>query len=210
MINSIEKVFNCEDIIEYIMNKMEYYDISNIGLINKLFNKVSKRIYDIKIRIQLYDPFANEYNYYTTLLIHTRDNPITIYNYQYYVTIFYDFIERIVETYWVVLIKDLNKMEHIFESLIYYNNTYDIYTYRLQGYHIDINIEQKKLKNRMDKTNKKIFKYLYVENPDKYNVSELKSMAKFKKIKKYYRLRRSHLVKKLSRPENAIYYLEDN
>ena len=210
MINSIEKVFNSEDIIEYIMNKMDYYDISSIGLINKLFNKVSKRIYDIKIKIQLYYPFAIEYNYYNILLIHTRDNPITIYNYQYYVSTFYDFIEIILETYWVVLIKDLNKMEHIFESLIYYNNMFNIYTYRLQGYHIDINIEQIKLKNKIDKINKQIIKYLYVENPDKYNVNELKSMAKFKKIKKYYRLRRSHLVKKLSRPENEIYYLEDN
>ena len=47
--DAITTVMESEDLLDYILSFLEYYDVSGCALVNKLFHKISSRMYTIKI-----------------------------------------------------------------------------------------------------------------------------------------------------------------
>ena len=74
------------------------------------------------------------------------------------------------------------------------------------------NVNQNMNKNlliKIEGIKSRIIPYLYVEYPDRYNIETLKKMAKFKKIKGYYKMKRSKLIQALTRPSNESYFISE-
>lgn len=198
--DAITTVMESEDLLDYILSFLEYYDVSGCALVNKLFHKISSRMYTIKINKTLYDPF-NEL--YKSTMQKTMVKTINVRNYYEVCEIFFDFIDRTVKEYWVVLIKDLEIMEKLFSYIVSYNAIFMTFTEMIFMTNTD-----RSLLTKIEGIKSRTLSYLYVEYPEKYNMETLKKMAKFKKIKGYYKMKRIELIKALERPTDELYFIE--
>ena len=128
---------------------------------------------------------------------------INVRNYYEVCEIFFDFIDRTVKEYWVVLIKDLEIMEKLFSYIVSYNAIFMTFTEMIFMTNTD-----RSLLTKIEGIKSRTLSYLYVEYPEKYNMETLKKMAKFKKIKGYYKMKRIELIKALERPTDELYFIE--
>lgn len=103
---------------------------------------------------------------------------------------------------WIALVNDLELMEDVFYSIAYIEKSlkYSYQTNLYTVFHTDLYTKVKEYFDKIDK-------YFYVEYPSKFNVTDLKVLANFKKVRKCYKKNRSQLIYSLKRPTNESYFL---
>ena len=107
---------------------------------------------------------------------------------------------------YIETILDFEKMEEYFKILSELHIIYKCYCINSYG-NCNNNIVPLSIQMKIENIRKKICHYLYIEFPEKYNVETLRQFAKFKKIKHFYRMRRSALIRNLRRPANESYHI---
>ena len=100
-----------------------------------------------------------------------------------------------INKYWLVLIKDFAFMESMFLLSL------DMF--------LCADLCRVPYKDRDDMVNLRdnLNEYFYVDNPDKYDVDMLRKFAKFKNVKKNYKMKRSLLIRNLRRDPEKLYYV---
>ena len=107
---------------------------------------------------------------------------------------FFEYLKMQLNDYWLILVKNLKFMENTFVFCV---TVYD-----------ETNMFEISNKN-IDKFRERLNEYFYVDYPDNYNIDMLRKMARFKKIKKWYKMKRSVIVKQLERPKDKLYYVPE-
>lgn len=207
------------DIMNIIFDYLDFATLSVIAPVNKQFYNLSKERYQSKIETEVLNPAKTMINDYINLV-----SPVII---QFYIQDdIYDIFdslracERVLcdtesflkqfttDNYWILLVKDLELMEQFFVTmsrgnvmLTRYRSAISIYNFdRLD----DINTLYGKIQSYFDILDN----YLYVEYPEKYSLYDLRIMARFKKIPKYYNMKTIKLKRALRRPQDEVYYLQ--
>lgn len=212
----MEQVFSNYDILYNILKHLDIFNLNAISNVSKLFNTVNNDIYHTKLKQTIIHPSNLIFKTYITSIQPVIDL-INLYNNENFNMLISDndlydlmtkinnFLKSFLNTsLWISLVNDFLLMENVFchlaniEIFLKY-----LIEYKLNTINIDLNDE-------LDDNFDRIKKYCYVEYPDFYKVEDLKLLCRFKKIKKYYSLRRLYLIKALKRPENEIYYLQND
>lgn len=202
-----DSIFSNYDLCSLIWSNL---DLPTIGALSCL-SKTTYRIYTDTYHIRLQKDFiipANELfiTYFSVtkpLLITTYDRVTNETITQIMLNIITLLDPFVNNQLWIALVNDLELMEDMFYSIAYIEQSlkYSKHTNLYDVFHTDL---YNKVKVYFDKINQ----YLYVEYPSQLNVNELKVLAAFKHIKKYYKKNRSQLIYSLKRPPNELYFLQ--
>lgn len=185
------QVFENVDILSLIIDNLEYPEISNVMCVNKLFYKTGKEHYIVKYDhvnsavLSAYINYVNERNKLINASEYDRSYQFTL------------FIEKMVsiKLFWTIILHKPLFMKNLFHLAAHYHNfRYNIPTNIYTGIH------------------DKMRPYFYIENPDTYNVKELKDLLKYKQIrylkhKPVYKLKRTQLIKELQEPLHKTFAL---
>ena len=177
------------DLLYKILDNLNYQEVSAIGLVNHLFNKISVSLYSSKWRINILQPVQSflipKLSQYIELykndtFLHIQDLHTTI------IALGYECIQ-----YWSILLKNLALMEQVF------------WVFAVHEKNILRFIQQK----QSFETNKIILlKYFYVDYPYLYTVAELKVFARFKNIPHYNSKKRMQLINNLKRNQDELFF----
>ena len=214
---SLVTLLECTDIADTIFDLLDVATISGVASVCKNFADLSNKHYETRMNKDLLIPAKIMYDdFYEKTLKHYISN-----KYRYslnftaqlrnFVNMLYEF-ERFIEpfinkNYWVLFVYDLNIMEKMFlfvsridEMMEDHKNTLFFCT--------NVSQDNEGLYYRLQNIFDIIDNYMYVEYPDRYLNIELHRMAKFKKIKQQYNMKRSRLIKALQRPRDEVYYFQ--
>lgn len=202
-------VFQNYDICHNIWIFLDAPTINSLASVCKLFNQLNKDLYNTKLEDDIVIPAKDYFDRYmeeTNDLIYFWDSNLMstnilincINNLNSLLGIFID------KNLWIALVNDFDLMESLFVHLVFINNAFTYYnTYPNLN-----SVFQSTHYSQMKKLCEKIQNYLYVENPKTFSNTDLKQMAKFKRIKKYYKMNRSKLLYHLKRPKHELYFLK--
>lgn len=170
------------DLVNHILQFLDYQTISSVGLVNRLFNEVSLQLYPIAWKLQIVDPFHN-----ITVPVIKK-----YYEYIRYRDIHISFmtIMTSLKNVWPILVKDFEIMEMVFLLFVQ---------------HDERHIQYQEYPKEYNNLKQKFAKLFYIEYPEKYYTYQLKQFAKYKQIKQYHSKNRSQLIKSLKRPKNESY-----
>lgn len=185
-------VFDIYDIVKQIFDNLSCFEIESLNVINKTCYEVYKNVFKRKCKEELYDPFDENFKTIIEVSNHYKFSPHTIRPNE--IKQMYNSLENICYTYWIVLVHDLNRMEELFMTCSSIEPCL-----RLIGSTCFSNIE---------KTRTLLCRYLFIEYPDKYKLEDLRLLAKYKGVKRWYNKKRSHLVRDLRRPKDQLYYID--
>ena len=200
-----DNIFDVYDIVEEISSYLILFELSGFGLINKTCNQVYKIFYNHRMENDIVIPynkcykdllrhrlmlFSQEYNYASTN-IKITDKLLAYYN----------TLEDIYKNYWIVLVHDLDKMEMLFLMCA---NMYDVLKPML------ITFEDKQYYKTLELIKNEYSKYFFLDDPDKHDTATIKRLARYKGVPKYYRKRRSILIRELKKPYNLSYLIDGN
>lgn len=187
-----QMVFDNVDLLEVIFKFLDYPDISGVAPVNKLFHATSTRIYNDHIKTNIFIPcseFVREMTW--NLQYHLKYGNLTFAVEEIYIPSTFHMLNK----YWLVFIKDLEFMERMFVLAV------DMY--RLSNL-LGLSVESM---NDMNILRERLNEYFYADYPDKYDVPMLRAMARFKHIPKWYKMKRSVLIRKLWRPEDKLFHV---
>ena len=187
-----QMVFDSVDLLEVILKFLDFPDISGAAPVNKLFYATSTRLYNNHVTTNIFRPcseFVREL--VDELHDNLKSNKMVFAVEQVYLrsTIY------MLNNDGLVFIKDLELMEQMFLLSI------DMYRVsNLLGLPVESITKMKVLRERLNE-------YFYVDYPDKYDVPMLRQMACFKQIPKWYKMKRSVLIRMLRRPNDKSFYV---
>ena len=202
------------DVLHIIFDYLDFATLSAIAPVNKQFHSLSKERYQSKLETEVLNPAKEMIDDYTSvvnphiILFYSSDynNSIDIIN--SCVLILYkteSFLKRFIQyEYWIILIYNLELMESLFLTMSRVN----IVLIRFVAA-INITDEMNTLYGKIQSYFDILDNYFYVEYPEKYSLYDLKTMARFKKIPKYYNMKTSKLKQALRRPLDEVYYLQN-
>lgn len=207
------------DIMNIIFDYLDFATLSAIAPVNKQFYNLSKERYQSKIETEVLNPAKEMINDY----VNTVSPEIIQFYIQDDIHDIFDTLracERVLrdtesflkqfttDNYWILLVKDLELMEQFFVTLSRANVMLTRYRSAISIYNFDrlddINTLYGKIQSYFDILDN----YLYVEYPEKYSLYDLRIMARFKKIPKYYNMKTIKLKRALRRPQDEVYYLQ--
>lgn len=208
-------VFTNYDILSKILENVDIFTLNAIASVSKLFNKINVDMYNKKLKSTIIEPANINFKNYIISIQPTIDL-INLHNANNYHILISDedlyslmiYMNNLLESFlkttlWIALVNDFMLMENLFCHLA----NIEIFLQYVRKY--NLNNVNKELEQKLIKNLQSIKQYLYIENFDFYTVEDLKILCKFKNIKKYYKLKRIHLTKALTRPKNELYYLND-
>ena len=206
-------IFDYPDMCREIFKKLDFATISAIAPVCKLFAEIAKECYEEKLQEEiilpskaLFEDFKPTMYYWMgRYYISTRDSFIDmLIRFERFTKPFIDEEKQ----YWVALVNDFEMMETIFLFIAHIENLLENvkWIWRFYPRYKDVP-ERNDMYLRLQDIFDILDTYMYVDYPSKYNVDQLRSMAKFKKVKKYSTLNRAKLINALKRPKNEVYYL---
>lgn len=184
-------VFDSVDLLEVILKFLDYPDISGVAPINKLFYATSTRLYNNHVTTNIFRPCSE---FVRELVDELHDN-LKSNRMVFAVEIYLRSTMYMLNKYWLVFIKDLEFMEQMF--------LLSIDMYRVSNL-VGLPVESIK---KMNDLKEGLNEYFYVDYPDKYDVPALRRMACFKQIPKWYKMKRSVLIRMLRRPGDKLFYV---
>lgn len=209
------------DIMNIIFDYLDFATLSTIAPVNKQFYNLSKVRYQSKIETEVLNPAKEMINDYINLV----SPEIILFYIQDDIHDIFDTLtacERVLRdtesflkqfttnNYWILLVKDIELMEQFFVTMSRGNVMLTRYHSAINKFSSydrldDINTLYGKIQSYFDILDN----YLYVEYPEKYSLYDLRIMARFKKIPKYFNMKTSKLKRALRRPLDEVYYLQD-
>jgi hypothetical protein len=193
-------VFNSVDLLDQIFDKMTISEVAGAKYINKMCNTVGEVV---RMRKQSENDrgiahWVNEaINISHPILFGKRS--VTVDEFAVAQEYIYLCLTEIYNIDWSYFVHTDN--DGWFEVLS-----------RLDGHRANFVVARDYFKNMPARKNifKKIQHLMYVENTDKFNVDQLKRFAAWKGVPKAHKMKRSQLVKCLTRPINEVYYDYDD
>ena len=175
------------DVLENIVNKLEYPEVSALRSVNKEWNEVCCSVYQKK-RIDICKKIKKISEQYKKTLqeLHGAVDiiPEILENYIRYV-------ETMYEVDWCMFVHDLDFMENIFQI------GSELHVFR---HHID--------PLRYNSILEKIRPFLYMDDAHLYPLLTRKRMCIFKGVKGYNKMNKAQICRKLKRPINELYYFK--
>lgn len=212
---SLLTLLESTDIADLIFDLLDAATISGIAPVCKSFAELSNKHYETRINKDLLIPAKNMYDdFYEKTLRHYISNKYRysmnftrqLRNFLKMLYEFESFIEPFInKNYWVLFIYDLNIMENMF---LFISRLDEIIEDNPLFFRTNNSQDNRDLYYRLQHIFDIMDDYMYVEYPDRYLNIELRRMARFKKIKKQYKMKRSLLLKALRRPVNEVYYFQ--
>lgn len=208
----MESVLNNYELIYKIWSFLDVPTIGSLAGVSKITYRLYKEMYDrrllteyiepCRLRFGLFKEHVALYNSNNLLFDHDYGNNNEIH--QRCIRDTKDFVKFLLkDNNWISLVNDLKMMESIFYYLVHVFQILYHFNKHLNEFTMDSKLKYTEL---LETTNL-LKKYLYIEYPEKYNVSELRMFAKFKDTKHLYKKKRLQLVRILTRPENETYTL---
>lgn len=201
-------VFGNYDICSIIWKYLDAPTINSLSHLSKLFNELNKTFYQKKLKDDYIDPANKIYETYidgSNLLVFYMEADLVTYNMirdsMRNVT---SFIRKFfMNDLWIALVNDLDLMENLFYHVSFLNRSYNYYKSTMFFRFL---FEEKIYTDVLDAFDD-IKQFLYIEYPNKFNVIELKQLARFKNVRKVNKRNRSQLIHSLRRPQNERYNL---
>jgi hypothetical protein len=189
------EVLSNDDLLENIFDKLHFAEISGVRYVCRAFDRVGKRVahekktqIDVKVNTCIYKYFWFDRQYF----FYSRTYNFATCN--------------------IFLINMLNMLEFIYKLNPYFF-VHD--PYAMNGILIDMTyvawwIRQTPmyLQTRFKAVLLKIRPYMYILSPENHSVHTLRVIALMKGVPKAYKMRRSQLVRALTRPKNEIYVFD--
>lgn len=174
-----------QDILESILDHLSYPEVSALRLVNKDWNTICTQLYQkklIDVQNKTYEISQQYYKSIEEIPGFSNIVPNIIQNFIHYV-------DSIYTVDWCIFVHEIDFMENIFHigtELHFHRYEWDVIEY-----------------NRVID---KIRPFLYIEDPTIHTCTYLKRLCAFKGITGYYKLNKSQLCKKLTRPKDELYY----
>lgn len=195
----VDIVFNSVDILESIFHIMTLPEVAGAAHINKMCNMVGKDVwmhkhiendkkiaYWVKEARTIAQPFLDNKSHLTPAQYLTAQKHV------------YTCLSEIYDVDWSYFVH--TEMDGWFEVLT-----------RLDAHYLgahNATYDHKNMSNRR-KIMEKIKPLIYIDNTNKYSVYKLKQFAAWKGVPKAFKMKRSQLVKCLTRPDDEVYFYED-
>lgn len=200
-----DRVMSDYDLCSIIWSYLDVPTIGGLASLSKTSYRLYKETYPVRLHNEYIVPANRLFSMFsrkTTPLLRTLPELVTNDILVSLVTEVVTLLTRFVNgRLWIALVNDIDLMEVMFYALAYIEKdlvclkTTQVY----QVFDSAIYYEAVALLDNIDS-------FLYVEYPDKFNIHDLKSLARFKKIKKYYKKNRSQLIRALRRPSDELYF----
>ena len=190
-------IFDCEDLLENILYKLPYYYVSALCPVNKQFHRVGSRIYRHKWKSDVHDVSVQAIEKVESFLVGKRINRFGTLN---AIELFNQYLEKMqIENLWPILVHDLEFLERF----ILCSNRFKYYFIFGENHLVEIN----EAFGTWEKRFQFVRKYLFIDNPMKFTVNELRIFASLKGIKGNHKMNRSQLKQRLKRNPNKMYSL---
>lgn len=215
---SLISLFDSTDITDNVFDLLDVATISGIALVCKRLAELSKNYYEKRMRKDILVPAKLRYNqfyentlkmylsnkcqYILQFIVQIRNFIHMLYEFERFITPFLNH-----KNYWVLFVYDLKIMADMFLFVSRINQIIEYHKDKLFFYPSVPN-DHKDLYFRLQKIFDSIDSYLYVDYPDRFLNVELHRMARFKKIKNQYKMKRSSLIKAMQRPFDEVYYFQ--
>ena len=215
---SLISLFNSRDIADTIFDLLDVATISGIAPVCKRLAELSKNYYETRMQKDILIPAKKSYNefYEKTLKMYLSNKCQYILHFTVQIRNFINMLnefERFItpflnhNNYWILFVYDLKIMEDMFLFVSRINQMMEYHKEKLFFYP-NVPNDQKDLYFKLQKIFDNIDTYLYVDYPDRFLNVELHRMARFKKIKNQYKMRRTSLIKEMQRPFDEVYYFQ--
>lgn len=185
---TIQKMDLClsnQDILESILDHLEYPEVSALRLVNKDWNTICTQLYQKKLIDVQNKTYEISQQYYKSI----EEIPGFINIVPNIIQNFIHYVDSIYAVDWCIFVHEIDFMENIFHigtELHFHRYEWDVIEY-----------------NRVIN---KIRPYLYIENPHVHTCIYLKKLCAFKGVRGCYSMNKVQLCKKLTRPEDELYY----
>ena len=169
-----------DNLICSILNHLDFPEVNALYLVNKQFYTISKDIYINKIEVSNLKFNKIYYKYLTEFHTEMHENIRC--------KIFVNFMKKISDgNHWNIRVHEIDFME----TLFFIGTDLHIWRDSCDNY---------------DKILNKIRPYLYIENPKRLNVVEMKNLVAFKGVRGVSMKSRTQLMHILRRPKNEVYF----
>ena len=215
---TIFSIIDCNDLANIIFNQLDVATIAAVAPVCKRFTELSNEHYETRLNKDILLPSKELYDnfYEKTLKLYNskKDRYLLqftgqIRNFKKMLYEFEIFIEPFVKNnYWLLFVNDLDIMEKMFLFVSRISEMIENQDHIF--FNTNVSQDDKDLYFRLQNIFDILDNYMYVEYPDRYINIELHRMAKFKKIKKQYKMKRYYLIKALKRPNDESYYISSN
>lgn len=213
-------IFDYTDIADIIFDMLDFATISAIAPVCKRFAVLSKQHYPKRLQSDIIDPAKRDFdeffnstmrsyvtNHYFSIVfsVHINNFIRVLERFEVFITRF------LTANYWLLLLNDLNVMESMLLFVSRINYLMDTHARDLffnNGFSNTEYYERVTLYYRLHGLFDSLDAYLYMEYPERYGISEMHMMARFKKIKKHWGMKKTALVRALRRPVDDVYYLQ--
>lgn len=201
-------VFSNYDICSIIWKYLDAPTINSLSHLSKLFNELNKTFYQKRLKDDYIDPANKIYETYidgsNLLVFYMEADLITCHMIRDSMRNVTSLIRKFfINDLWIALVNDLELMENLFYHVSFLNRSYNYYKSTMFFRFL---FEEKIYKDVLDAFDD-IKQFLYIEYPNKFNVIELKQLARFKNVRKVNKRNRSQLIHSLRRPQNERYNL---
>lgn len=213
-------IFDYTDIADIIFDMLDFATISAVAPVCKRFAVLSKKHYPKRLQSDIIDPAKRDFNKFfdSTMCSYVADHYFSIVFFVH-INNFTRVLERfeafatcfLEDNYWLLLLNDFDVMESMFifvSRINYLMETHKNDLFFNNGFSNTEYYERVTLYYRLHGLFDSLDAYLYMEYPERYGISEVHMMARFKKIKKHWGMKKTALVRALRRPVDEVYYLQ--